>query len=529
MLYLSLHKLAGHFFPGTGEASEVGNGRGTGFTVNVPWRHEGMGDAEYAAAFEALVMPIATQFDPQLVIVSAGFDAASGDKVGGMCVTPDGFGRMTRDLTRLAGGRAVYALEGGYKPATVARCVAACVRVLLQSAGAPAKATALSISAPPDADPDSEPTSPRPKLAKGAIHALSEAVRVHAVHWPVLHDTIARVVLRSPRPSRTSERPSGERFSERASERGSERGSERCSERQSERQSERTSGAPSDFDADDDLSGEQSDSLSTSLPASPALRPGTSPRASPRAKQPRSPSASPSCLAGGSGSGSPSKHSQGSLGVTFELPEAAVAPSTSHHGNRGTGGAGSAGVGVGAGAMHACCACVRLLPRSCFAESQMRRKKAGERKCKECVADRPEAAVDPSAHAADAVDVSTSSSPGAASGGAEGGGGLLSTVTSVVRGVASSTRSYILGSDSPPPTLPGGAPASPTKAGTTRELEVAADGLCILAPSSSSASPTARSIVPTPASSTSSGAAPRSEWRWGKQGSTANDNQSQLS
>lgn len=87
VLYISLHRLGPHYFPGTGEASEVGTAGGAGYTVNLPWRHEGMGDAEYAAAFDAVVMPIARCYDPQLVIVSAGFDAAAGDKVGGMAVS----------------------------------------------------------------------------------------------------------------------------------------------------------------------------------------------------------------------------------------------------------------------------------------------------------------------------------------------------------------------------------------------------------------------------------------------------------
>eukprot|EP00966_Prymnesium_polylepis_P127862 2956849-Prymnesium_polylepis.1 len=64
VLYISLHKLVHGFFPGTGEVTAVGSGAGAGYCVNVPWRHVGMGDAEYLAAFDALVMPIARAFDP---------------------------------------------------------------------------------------------------------------------------------------------------------------------------------------------------------------------------------------------------------------------------------------------------------------------------------------------------------------------------------------------------------------------------------------------------------------------------------
>lgn len=104
---------------------------GAGRTVNIPWRREGMGDAEYLAAFDSLLMPIARAFDPQLVLVSAGFDAASGDRVGGMALTTDAFAAMTARLKTLAGGRLVLALEGGYRPALAAKGVTACARVLL--------------------------------------------------------------------------------------------------------------------------------------------------------------------------------------------------------------------------------------------------------------------------------------------------------------------------------------------------------------------------------------------------------------
>ena len=66
----------------TGEHTEVGTGCGEGFTVNVPWEKKGMGNGDYLAAFEHVLVPIAKEFNPDLVIVSAGFDAAQGDPVG---------------------------------------------------------------------------------------------------------------------------------------------------------------------------------------------------------------------------------------------------------------------------------------------------------------------------------------------------------------------------------------------------------------------------------------------------------------
>jgi acetoin utilization deacetylase AcuC-like enzyme len=131
VLYFSTHQFP--FYPGTGAASEAGGGAGRGYTVNVPWP-AGMGDAEHLAAFDRLLMPIAERFAPELVLVSAGFDAAEGDLLGGMRITPAGYAAMTERLSRLAGGRVVLALEGGYNLDAISRSAAACLRVLVGDA-----------------------------------------------------------------------------------------------------------------------------------------------------------------------------------------------------------------------------------------------------------------------------------------------------------------------------------------------------------------------------------------------------------
>jgi acetoin utilization deacetylase AcuC-like enzyme len=128
VLYFSTHQFP--FYPGTGAAAETGGGAGAGFTVNVAWP-AGMGDADYLEAFDRLLLPIAEGFAPELVLVSAGFDAADGDLLGGMRVSPAGYAAMTERLAALAGGRLVLALEGGYNLDAIARSAAACVRVLL--------------------------------------------------------------------------------------------------------------------------------------------------------------------------------------------------------------------------------------------------------------------------------------------------------------------------------------------------------------------------------------------------------------
>ena len=82
-------------------------------------------------------MPIARCFDPQFVLISAGFDAAQGDPLGGCQVTPYGYASMTHMLRGLAGGRVVVALEGGYNLRSIARSMDAVVRVLLGEAPPP--------------------------------------------------------------------------------------------------------------------------------------------------------------------------------------------------------------------------------------------------------------------------------------------------------------------------------------------------------------------------------------------------------
>ena len=128
VLYFSTHQFP--FYPGTGAVDEIGAGAGRGFTVNVPWPG-GMGDAEYLAAFDRVLLPIARDFAPDLTLVSAGFDAAEGDPLGSMRLSPAGYAAMTSRLLTLSNGRVVLALEGGYNLDAISRSAAACLRVLL--------------------------------------------------------------------------------------------------------------------------------------------------------------------------------------------------------------------------------------------------------------------------------------------------------------------------------------------------------------------------------------------------------------
>ncbi|XP_062282699.1 histone deacetylase 7 [Scomber scombrus] len=137
ILYISLHRYDdGNFFPGSGSPAEVGSGAGEGFNVNVAWTgglDPPMGDAEYLAAFRTVVMPIAQEFSPDVVLVSAGFDAAEGNPapLGGYKVSAKCFSFLTHQLMSLAGGRVVLSLEGGHDLTAICDASEACVSSLL--------------------------------------------------------------------------------------------------------------------------------------------------------------------------------------------------------------------------------------------------------------------------------------------------------------------------------------------------------------------------------------------------------------
>ena len=115
ILYFSTHQYP--YYPGSGSHEEIGTGKGEGFTINVPLS-TGYGDGEFLAIFEEVLSPAVMEFEPSMILVSAGFDIYKGDPLGGMKVTPEGFAGLTRSLMRMAesccGGKMVITLEGGY-------------------------------------------------------------------------------------------------------------------------------------------------------------------------------------------------------------------------------------------------------------------------------------------------------------------------------------------------------------------------------------------------------------------------------
>uniref|UniRef100_A0A9J7ZSF5 Protein deacetylase HDAC6 n=2 Tax=Cyprinus carpio TaxID=7962 RepID=A0A9J7ZSF5_CYPCA len=169
VLYISLHRYEdGTFFPSSEDANydKVGVGKGTGYNVNIPWNGGKMGDPEYMAAFHHIVMPIAREFAPELVLVSAGFDAARGDPLGGYQVTPEGYAHLTHQLMSLAAGRVLVILEGGYNLTSISESMSMCTSMLLGDS-------------PPSLD-----NLPPPKTS--ATVTINNVLRAHAPFWSSL-------------------------------------------------------------------------------------------------------------------------------------------------------------------------------------------------------------------------------------------------------------------------------------------------------------------------------------------------------
>ncbi|CAN4086737.1 unnamed protein product [Withania somnifera] len=132
VLYISLHRHeGGRFYPGTGSADEVGSMGAEGYCVNIPWSRGGVSDNDYIFAFQQVVLPIALDFNPDFTIISAGFDAARGDPLGGCDVTPTGYASMTQMLSALSGGKLLVILEGGYNLRSISSSATAVIKVLL--------------------------------------------------------------------------------------------------------------------------------------------------------------------------------------------------------------------------------------------------------------------------------------------------------------------------------------------------------------------------------------------------------------
>jgi acetoin utilization deacetylase AcuC-like enzyme len=171
VLFVSCH-LWPHY-PGSGLPMELGEGPGRGFSINVPFPH-GTGNAEYRSVVEELVEPLAQRFEPQVVLVSAGYDGHKDDPLGGLALDEDGYrmmgGRLRQIADRHAQGRLMFFLEGGYNLEALASSVVA----TLEGAAAGAAAEEA-VARVPEAD-----QLPRAREVLGATIALARQF------WPGL-------------------------------------------------------------------------------------------------------------------------------------------------------------------------------------------------------------------------------------------------------------------------------------------------------------------------------------------------------
>ncbi|MBU1747492.1 MAG: histone deacetylase [Chloroflexi bacterium] len=138
VLFLSTHQYP--HYPGTGYFDEIGAGPGAGYTVNVPLR-AGVGDAGFARVCDEVIGPVARRFQPDLLLVSAGYDAHWSDPLAGLTLSINGgYFPLAQYMVRLADelcqGRLVYTLEGGYELEAVGYAIAATFRALLGDATA---------------------------------------------------------------------------------------------------------------------------------------------------------------------------------------------------------------------------------------------------------------------------------------------------------------------------------------------------------------------------------------------------------
>ena len=175
VLFISLHQDE-LYPPGWGAADQTGTGDGLGFTVNIPLPG-GTGGAGYRAAFERIVLPIARQFAPEFVMVSAGQDASILDPLARMSLTTSAYRAMTRFMLGIAeescGGRLVVAQEGGYAAAYAPYCSASIAEVL---AGGP-------VVVPEPYGPRAESAPAANRIGLDAEQAIERVIEVQSRFW----------------------------------------------------------------------------------------------------------------------------------------------------------------------------------------------------------------------------------------------------------------------------------------------------------------------------------------------------------
>jgi acetoin utilization deacetylase AcuC-like enzyme len=158
VLFISSHQYP--YYPGTGAAEDIGAAAGKGFTVNLPLE-AGATDADYERVYSTMALPILRQFKPQMILVSAGFDAYRDDPLGGMRLTAPYFERLTKQIAEVADehadGRLVAVTEGGYDLDGLGDCLRAAIHAL-SSPGSPESSQHRASARSPDSSPRGDAT-----------------------------------------------------------------------------------------------------------------------------------------------------------------------------------------------------------------------------------------------------------------------------------------------------------------------------------------------------------------------------------
>ena len=170
VLYFSMHQFP--LYPGSGNSSEIGHGSGEGYSVNVPLK-KGMGDQEFLQAINQLVQPIAFAYEPQMILVSCGFDLYHKDRLAELKGTSEGYAMITHLLCRIADqvcdGRIVFIMEGGYHLQGIRDCG---LQVMKELCGMP--------------------TFEQSRLEKildgssGNFPSLKKSIAIQKKYWPIL-------------------------------------------------------------------------------------------------------------------------------------------------------------------------------------------------------------------------------------------------------------------------------------------------------------------------------------------------------
>lgn len=177
VLYVSLHRYGEGFFPGTGSVEEAGKGKGKGYTVNIPFETSGLGDVDYLAAYQLVIEPIGKKFNPDLVIIACGFDAARGDPLGEMLLSPAGYYHLTARIAANVQSRMTIVLEGGYNHSNVAKCSEAVVSAMLGDSVPLIKAGLDDY------------------LHPQTVKALKGVMRVHSQYWDCFDAAAQRICM----------------------------------------------------------------------------------------------------------------------------------------------------------------------------------------------------------------------------------------------------------------------------------------------------------------------------------------------